>query len=102
MFGAVLEGGTLTSSVAGWCRLLVRPGVSRVEAFRVGNGVGAGLGVVGTLLGPEGAGNRCFVSGPSWFSYRRAPLGGGSWVWRGWWGGGWLDVENCTVDASIF
>ena len=24
---------------------------------------------------------------------------------RGWWGrvaGGWLDVENCTVDASIF
>jgi hypothetical protein len=68
---------------------------------RCGERGGAGVVVVGTLLGPEGAGNRCFCSGPVCISYRRLH----SWVGRGWWGrvtGGWSYVENCTVDASIF
>ena len=52
MFGVVLEGGTLTSSAAGCCRLLVRrcPCGWCVERGR------GQVVVVGTLLGPEGAG----------------------------------------------
>ncbi len=47
----VLEGGTLTSSAGS----LVLPLVRRSLAV-VGNGVGSGGSVVGTLLGPEGTG----------------------------------------------
>ena len=47
----VLEGGTLASSAGAWLSLLVRP----VFGW-VGNVVGIGWLVVGTLLGPEGAG----------------------------------------------
>jgi hypothetical protein len=47
--GVVLEGGTLTSSAAG------RSGSWYGAACSAGNGVGSGRGVVGTLLGPEGA-----------------------------------------------
>ena len=50
MVGVVLEGGTLTSSAAGCRRLPVR-----LSGRGVWNGVGRGCGVVGTLLGPEGA-----------------------------------------------
>jgi hypothetical protein len=58
--------------------------------------------VVGTLLGPEGTGDRCLVPGPVCISYRRgSPVGGAGLVGSG--GRGfWLVVENCTVDASIF
>ena len=68
MLVAELEGGTLTSSAAGcaWC--LVRP-------FGVWNGIECGGVAVGTLLGPEGAGDRELMSGPSWFSYHHLPRG---------------------------
>jgi hypothetical protein len=89
----VLEGGTLTSSAAGSL-----PAPSTARLVRAWTGVVAGTVAVGTLLGPEGAGNRCLGSGPADLSYRphRAGSGGGGAV------GGWSYVENCTVDASIF
>jgi hypothetical protein len=52
--GVVLEGGTLTSSAAGFCRPVVRRHLGGVW-----NQVGWSTGVVGTLLGPEGTGDRC-------------------------------------------
>ena len=86
------------------------------------NGVGCGDGVVGTLLGPEGAGPVIILcmrvvcmrvrgwSGllsrpglPGFHNARTSVLGTGI---RGRVGSvgevGWLVVENCTVDASIF
>lgn len=116
--GVVLEGGTLTSSAAGCGRLLVRPAPEGVGGER-GRGW---VGVVGTLLGPEGAdpvdrgargcvrvvgGGCCLGSGPSGFSYHSflvLPVAvAGGWGSAGVVsGGGRLFVENCTVDASIF
>ena len=60
-----------------------------------------GGSVVGTLLGPERAGNRFFSFRADLRSYRCAPCGVGQ-VWRLSRVGVWLYVENCTVDASIF
>ena len=57
--------------------------------------------VVGTLLGPEGAGDR-FTHVRAFLHLRPpCPLWG---VRVGWGhvGGVWSYVENCTVDASIF
>jgi hypothetical protein len=100
VFGTELEGGTLTSSAAGCCRLLV------LRAFGCAwRGVVGSVGVVGTLLGPEGTGRPA----QGW----ALSLQGRSvvvplvhlWVgrvWRRWVAGFWLYVENCTVDASIF
>src|SRR4051812_28998713 len=59
-----------------------------------------GATVVGTLLGPEGA-DAFSGSRPLLVAHRRFPCGGSGLV-RPVWGGGWLLVENCTVDASIF
>ena len=82
---------------------LVRPVVSS-EAVGVERG-GCGEPVVGTLLGPEGAGhpgNR--VSHLVRAGLSVVPLcslwGGQVWRWSG--VGVWSYVENCTVDASIF
>ena len=66
----VLEGGTLTSSAAGFGRSPVRRHLGGVW-----NTDRAEYGVVGTLLGPERAGRPCggdcdLGSGPSCFSYR--------------------------------
>ena len=94
--GVVLEGGTLTSSAAGCRRLLVRPPFAGA-----GNGVVGEVGVVGTLLGPEGTGDRCFCSGVLLFLVPPCSPWGAR-VRRGRLGGDRLDVENCTVDASIF
>jgi hypothetical protein len=101
VFGVVLEGGTLTSSAAGCCRLPVlhTPGVRGAESQ--GSRV-----VVGTLLGPEGAGPRRFPgrSLSCRAGLHRIPLWS-PWGWQVWWGrvaGVWSYVENCTVDASIF
>ncbi len=72
--------------------------------------------VVGTLLGPEGAGcpavagGALLLSGPVCSSYHQlrclvCPSWGlprGVLGWRGRVAGVWLYVENCTVDASIF
>ena len=60
MFGAVLEGGTLTSSAG------PRRGLPVLHALAGVRGAESGWGVwfVGTLLGPEGAGNRSSLSGP--------------------------------------
>ncbi len=69
MFGVVLEGGTLTSSAAGCCRLLVRLVPSGAGGER-GRGE---CGVVGTLLGPEGADPMSGADGNV-----RAPVGVGS------------------------
>ena len=97
--GVVLEGGTLTSS-AGSCGC---PQYGPVSLRRRGawNGVAAGDRFVGTLLGPEGAGDRTLVSGPVCIAYHQwvpagvlGRRGGGTGVWS--------YVENCTVDASIF
>src|SRR5215218_7849549 len=96
--GVVLEGGTLTSSAAGPGRLVVLQSRARgwVEPGR------GGRGVVGTLLGPEGTGDRCSsCQGPPGSRTVVVPRGGGGS------GGGvgegvWSFVENCTVDASIF
>jgi hypothetical protein len=71
------------------------------------NGVGVRLVVVGTLLGPEGAGRSIrrvggvVISVPGPPGPRTASI---VWrVWRGRFAGGdWSYVENCTVDASIF
>ena len=57
-------------------------------------------GVVGTLLGPERAGDRFFSVRASLFSYRHLSAEGVG--RRGWLGSDWSYVENCTVDASIF
>jgi hypothetical protein len=55
----VLEGGTLTSSAGPRCGLPVR------RALRGAHGAESvrRVSVVGTLLGPEGAGDRCFMRG---------------------------------------
>ena len=92
----VLEGGTLTSSAAGFGRSPVRRHLGGVW-----NTDRAEHGVVGTLLGPEGAGNRFVSAGPACISYRQVPRGV-CWVWWGHVVGVWSYVENCTVDASIF
>ena len=62
-----------------------------------GNGGGDGRGVVGTLLGPEGADFVCYlVRGlPVRHISPVAGVGGGCGV------GGRSFFENCTVDASI-
>ena len=90
-----LEGGTLTSSAAGlpWC--LVRPRVLGCGGRERDRGRWV---VVGTLLGPEGAGD-CFFCEGSMLVVPPGPCGGPGWRW-----GMWSDspyVENCTVDASI-
>ena len=56
--GVVLEGGTLTSSAGGCC--CSQYGVTSVAC---GTGWRGLVRFVGTLLGPEGAGNRCFWQG---------------------------------------
>jgi hypothetical protein len=79
-----------------------------VRPFGVGNARGGECGVVGTLLGPEGAGpsgehrvvTLLLVQGRS-ASHTAVPPRGG-WVWWGHVEGVWSYVENCTVDASIF
>jgi hypothetical protein len=100
----VLEGGTLTSSAAGFGRSPVRR-----HSGGVWNTDRAEHGVVGTLLGPEGAdrlpgepgaGRGSHVRAGR-LSYRRCPRGDGR-VWRWRVIGVWSYVENCTVDASIF
>ena len=54
---------------------------------------------VGTLLGPEGAGDLLSLAQDHpWSQTSRHRSGHGG----AWWGGGCLLVENCTVDASIF
>jgi hypothetical protein len=83
--GVVLEGGTLTSSAAGCGRSPVRRHLGGVWKR-----IGWGAGVVGTLLGPEGAGPpgrdsgwwSFALAGPIFSSYRRGPRGGFR-VWRG-------------------
>ena len=73
-----------------------------VRPFGVWNAGGDGEPVVGTLLGPEGAGDR-FVSCQGRPSVVPLLSLWGWWVWR--WSVdrvSWLLVENCTVDASIF
>jgi len=58
-----------------------------------------GVGTVGTLLGPEGAGDLLSLAQDHpWSQTSRHRSGHGG----AWWGGGCLLVENCTVDASIF
>jgi hypothetical protein len=93
----VLEGGTLTSSAGPRCGLPV------LRILRGGRGAESERRVrfVGTLLGPEGAGNRCFIVGAVLFLVPLCSLRGAR-VWRGRGGGVWSYVENCTVDASIF
>ena len=59
-----------------------------------------GYRFVGTLLGPERAGNRFFSVRAFLFSYRHLSAEGVG--RRGWLGSDWSYVENCTVDASIF
>jgi hypothetical protein len=82
------------------------PAPSTAPFGGVWSGVGGRGWVVGTLLGPEGAGNRLLWcrGRPDLVPFVVMPwllrwVGG---VWRGGWGGGRLVVENCTVDASIF
>ena len=91
----VLEGGTLTSSAAGFGRSPVRRHLGGVW-----NTDRAEYGVVGTLLGPERAGNRFFSVRAFLFSYRHLSAEGVG--RRECLGGDWSYVENCTVDASIF
>src|SRR3954466_13807905 len=76
-----------------------RPASTAVVPSGIGCGgwVDRGAGFVGTLLGPEGV-DAFSGSGPSRFPDRSDVVR----VWWGGWGGGWLLVENCTVDASIF
>ena len=99
--GVVLEGGTLTSSAGIVCRALVRP------LRGCGTRVVTGDRFVGTLLGPERAGrpirgvSAILCQDRSASHTAVSPEG----EHTGWWGrvaGVWLDVENCTVDASIF
>ena len=59
MFVTELEGGTLTSSAGDLVSPLVPPGDPAFAWGRVWNVVVRGWLVVGTLLGPEGAGD-CF------------------------------------------
>src|SRR3712207_3947140 len=109
----VLEGGTLTSSVAG---SLPAPSTAAGMLFGaepvVGNGVAAGWVVVGTLLGPEGTGpapgfprvlRGCGVgvssSGPP-ASQTTHCLRVGGVRWGGG-GGGRSFVESCTLDAGV-
>ena len=94
--GVVLEGGTLTSSAAGFGRSAVRR-----HSGGVWNTDRAEHGVVGTLLGPERAGNR-FFSVRAFLHLVPPPFPWGWRVRRGHGGGVWSYVENCTVDASIF
>jgi hypothetical protein len=79
----VLEGGTLTSSdVPAVGRPLVLPAPSGA----VWSGAGCGGQFVGTLLGPEGAGNRCLGRAAldliPLAPVRRCRVGG---VGSGWW-----------------
>ena len=61
MFVTELEGGTLTSSAGTVVSLLVR---LRASSGARGGERGGGSGpVVGTLLGPEGTGDRCSSGG---------------------------------------
>ena len=94
--GVVLEGGTLTSSAAGFGRSPVRRHLGGVW-----NTDRTEYGVVGTLLGPERAGDRFFSCQGHLVLVPLCRL----WVCRvrrGQVGGDWSYVENCTVDASIF
>ena len=68
--GTVLEGGTLTSSAAGFGRSPVRRHLGGVW-----NTDRTEYGVVGTLLGPERAGNRFFSDRAISSSYRCAACG---------------------------
>jgi hypothetical protein len=68
--GVVLEGGTLTSSAAGFGRSLVRRHFG--GAWKR---IARSTGVVGTLLGPEGAGDRCFWQGLPAFRTVIVPVG---------------------------
>ena len=106
-------------SARGWnadqfgCRLVPAPSTAPVLFGDGGawNGVGVGFGVVGTLLGPEGAGpvplcgfawvvrGCCLVQGfPDLTTLESLARGREGSVGEV----GWLVVENCTVDASIF
>ena len=91
----VLEGGTLTSSAGAWSSPLVRPVLGRA-----GNVVEIGWLVVGTLLGPEGAGNRELCRGSPVLVPPRLPWEAAGPAGR--LGSDRSYVENCTVDASIF
>ena len=97
----MLEGGTLTSSAGASPQVpLVLPVFGPAWNVAVGGGL-----VVGTLLGPEGAGpgTGCGCGG---FVTQGHPWSQTSRRWSGHGGagggGGCLLVENCTVDASIF
>ena len=95
-FGRVFVSAASTARSSGW----------------VGNVVGMGVLVVGTLLGPEGAG---MVGWPSGRSSRDVSSSDAClsviprvtcWLWVVWSGGGCgvgdrPYFENCTVDASI-
>jgi hypothetical protein len=81
----VLEGGTLTSSAAG-----VLPAPSTAPLWGCVERGGGGSGVVGTLLGPEGAGDLLSLAqGRPW-----SHIAGSLWGVRVGWGllGWWLFV----------
>ena len=63
--------------------------------------MGWGNRFVGTLLGPERAGNRCSCRAGLHLIPLRLLKGGRGFRW-GRVAGVWSYVENCTVDASIF
>ncbi len=98
-----LEGGTLTSSAAGF------PPAPSTAREGMEQGWRGSAGVVGTLLGPEGTGSAS-AGGSRWGWGLLSPPGlpGSQTATRmcglvgSWWGSAGLVVENCTVDASIF